>query len=243
MNSELYTAASGLINEQRRLDMISNNLANMSTSGFRAQRLFSTVYSGLGRDAPSSVRAANAGVAVAGAYDVPGPGPVRSTGRDLDVALEDGSFLTVQTAGGRRYARAGNLTVSASGALTDTAGRGLLDPRGKPISGLSPDTSIASDGRVLSNGSEVARLAVVRDPGGVLIREGDGLLAAGGREGELEAIAQPRLRPGWLEGSSTDPLIELVQLIEAQRSFESNQRLISLTMNEVNRRAINDLAG
>ena len=59
----------------------------------------------------------------------------------------------------------------------------------------------------------------------------------------LEPVDEPQLQPGWLERSGADPLSELVRLIEAQRAFEGYQKLISMTMNEVNRRAIADIAG
>jgi len=243
MNSQLYTATSGLINEQRRLDLISNNLANASTSGFRSQRLFSSVYSQRTQDAPASVHAANTSVAPAGAYSVPGPGPVRVTGRDLDIALSEGDLLSVRTAGGVRYTRAGSLNVSSGGQLTDMAGNPVLNAEQKPIDGLTAGTAIAADGRVLVDGVETGRVGVVRDPRGVLIREGDGLLSARGRDAAMEPVKEPKLMSGWLEGSGTNALVEMVNLIEAQRAFESYQKIISLTMNEVNRRAVNDLAG
>ena len=68
------------------------------------------------------------------------------------------------------------------------------------------------------------------------------MLSANGRDDELER-SDADLRPGWLESSGVDPLRELVRLIETQRAFESYQKLVSMTMNETNRRAVNDLAG
>ncbi len=243
MDSQLYTAASGLLQEERRLELISNNLANLSTPGYRAQRAFATVYQKLGPEAGAIVRGANAGVAIAGTFEVPGPGPIRSTGRDLDVALEDGDLLAVETPGGRRYTRAGNLGVSTDGKLVDAAGRAVLGTDGKPIQGLGAGASIAADGSVLEGDNEVGRLLVVRDPKKVLAREGNNLLSAVGNDAALATVADPTVRPGWLEGSGTDALGELVHLIEAQRAFESYQKLVSTSMNEVNRRAANDLAG
>ena len=243
MYSQLYTAASGLIQEQKRLDLISNNLANLSTSGFRSQRLFSTIYRRLDPNVPESIQSGNASVAVAGAYEVPGRGPVRYTGRDLDVALADGTFLAVQAAGGRGYTRNGSLQITADGALLDGGGRSLLDAQGQSISGLGPLATIGADGAVREAGNELARLMLVRDPRNRLEITGEGLLSAGGRDNEMEAVGEPNLQPGWLEGSGTEALGELVQLIEAQRAFEAYQKMIFVTMNEVNRRAVNDLAG
>lgn len=243
MNSQVYTATSGLILEQRRLDLIANNLANASSAGYRPQRLFSTTYRRFIESGPEQVRAANAAVAPAGAYDQPGRGSLSPTGRGLDVALEDATFLALDTPAGRRYARGGSLHVSPKGVLTHATGHPLIDGKGKPIKGLDTRASIGADGAVLVDGKSVSRVQVFRDTAGVLRREGDALFVAPAGEQTLQAVKQPSLAPGWIEASAVKPLTELVRLIEAQRAFESYQKLISLTMNEVNRRAVNDLAG
>lgn len=242
MNSGLYTAASGLSAERSKLDMIGNNLANASTAGYRAQRTFSRIFRSLAPGAPEHARAANAAVAVAGTYEQPGSGILRPTGSPLDVALPERILLTVETAAGPRYTRNGSLRLSAEGELTDSAGRRLLDAKGKMIAGLDETATVASDGRVLVDGDEVGRLALVRHDLGELRREGDGLLAPSGGVAP-RAVQDAQIRPGWIEGSGTDAMTELISMIEAQRAFEAYQKLISLTMNDVNRRAVNDLAG
>ena len=243
MDSQLYTAASGLLAEERRLELLSNNLANVHTPGFRAQRAFAAVFQKFDAEAPQQVRAANAGVAIAGSYESAGAGPVSETGRALDVALEPGRFLVVATPAGRRYTRAGNLQADASGGLVDGAGRPVLGSDGSPVSGLTTDPRVAADGRVFDGTNEAGSLLVVADPGHVLRPEGGNLLTAEGADQKLETQPSPTLRPGWLEGSAVDALGEMVQLIESQRAFESYQKIVSLTVNEVDRHAVNDIAG
>ena len=243
MNSQLYTAASGMIVERQRLDLIANNLANVSSPGYRAQRLFSVPFGRRDAGPLPGAPGSNLAVAAGGSYDVPRVGLPRETGRPLDVALDDGSFLTLQTTAGRRYVRGGSLRVSAAGELTDSLGNRVLDAKNKPITGLGSATTLTRDGRVVEKGAERGRLRVVRDPAEVLRRAGDNLWAAEGREASLESTDEPLVRPGWLEGSGTDALGELGRMIESQRAFEAYQKLVSLTMNEVNRRAVNDLAG
>ncbi len=243
MDSQLYTAASGLLVEERRLELIANNLANLSTPAYRARRAFAELYQRFGSEAAPQIRAANAGVALAGTYESPGPGPVRQTGRDLDVALDDDTLLVVQTPAGRRYTRAGALQISRSGELTDGSGHSILGQDGKPITGLGATASIEADGRVADQDEERGRLLVVRDARRVLRPEGDNLLTADGQDATLEKVAEPALRPGWIEGSGADAIGELVQLIEAQRAFESYQKVISSTMNEVDKKAASDIAG
>jgi flagellar basal body rod protein FlgG len=186
---------------------------------------------------------ANAGVAIAGSYETPGPGPVRETQRPLDLALEPDRYLAVETPAGRRYTRAGNLQVDATGALVDSGGRRVLGAEGGPLVGLTADASIAADGRLLDGATEAGRLLVVVDPAHVLRPDGGNLLTTSGADDKLENDASPTVRPGWLEGAAVDALGEMVQLVEAQRAFESYQKIVSLTINEVDRHAVNDIAG
>ena len=82
------------------LDLIANNLANLSTAGFRPTRTFRAVYDGYANRAAPPEGAANRGVALAGQYTAPGPGPMLQTKRPLDVALSEGDLLAVETPGG-----------------------------------------------------------------------------------------------------------------------------------------------
>ncbi len=243
MNPQLYTAASGLLAEQRRLELVTNNLANASTPAYRAQRPFSETFEPFGPGVDPAVRTANAAVAVAGTWEAPGPGPVRRTDQPLDVALPPDLVLAVETPSGRRYLRAGNLAISTTGGLVDGEGRPLLGADGKPVTGMTAEAALSADGRILDGENEIGKLLVLSDPERVLRPEGTGLFTAGGRDAALLPAPEPGLRPGWIEGSAADPLSELVNLVEAQRAFESYQKLVHLTMNEVNRRAVNDLAG
>jgi flagellar basal body rod protein FlgG len=242
MNSQLYVAASGLLAEARRVEMTANNLANVSTNGYRAQRTFSRVYEGTGLLAPDLPRLASQGVALGGAYQVPGPGALHPTGRALDVALEPDAVLAVDTPAGRRYTRDGALVVSPAGRLVTADGHAVLGTTGAAIEGLTPAATITADGRVIEDAAERGRLLVLRDASRTLVPAGGSLLLAADAAA-LETIAEPRLGPGWLESSSANALEELALLMEAQRAFEGYQRIVALTMNDVNTKAVTQIAG
>lgn len=246
MNSQLYTAASGLVAEERRLELIANNLANASTAGYRPLHAFSAVYQRFGEGAPETMRTANAGTTIGGTFELAVPGPIESTGRPLDVALGPDDVLAIESPSGRRYTRAGSLQVNAAGELVDGAGRRVLGAGDKPITGLGAGARIGGDGKVYDGAGgdeERGRLAVFADRKRLLTRDGLNLLSAGGRDAELESVAEPKLIPQSLEASAVQAVQELTRLIEAQRAFESYQKLVSVTMNDVNRRAVNDIAG
>ncbi len=236
MNSQLYTAASGLIVQSRNLEMVSNNLANLSTNGFRAQRTFSAVYQ---KHVGSP---GNRSVALAGQWESRTPGTMLPTGNPLDVALGRDELLVIETPAGRRYSRDGALAVSQDGRLIDNHGFAVLDPEGRPITGLGTNSAIASGGKVMRDGNEIARLQIARFDPAILRREGDNLLTADGRDQDVVPVAEPELRPGHLEQANTNGVEELVRLIEVRRAFEGYQRLISLTMNDVNRKTVNEIA-
>lgn len=242
MNDQLYTAASGLIVEERRLELTANNLANVSTPGFRASRAFTSVFESRTGDAPSNSRSINRAVALAGTYAEPGPGPMEPTERALDVGLRDEGLLVVESPAGRAYTRAGNLLIAPDGTLTDGAGNPVLGEGGGRLEGLSPSTTITADGNIVDGPAILGRLMVVRDPSKILLQAGSNLMSAGGQDDLLETVDEPQLMPGWLERSGTEPVRELVYLLESQRAFESYQKLITLT-NDVNRRAVNEIAG
>lgn len=246
MNTELYTAASGMALEARRVEMISHNLANANSLGFRSERSFAAVYGGTAGTVTPEGFSAHRPVALAGSYELPGPGPLRQTGGSLDVALTDGDFFSVETEAGVRYSRLGSLRVSDEDRLVDIAGNPVLDTRGAPIVGLASGAVISDEGEVferLPDGDESrGRIAFFQDPAGLLSRRGDGLLDAGGRDDELVDAAGARVEVGFLEGAVADPIGEMIRLVDAQRAFQGYQRLINLTMNDVNRRIIDAVA-
>jgi flagellar basal body rod protein FlgG len=243
MNAHLYSAASGLALEQRRVETIANNLANLSTAGFRPRRLYSTIHHAaqLAAAPPEVAAASSRPVALSGSYEVPGQGLRRPTGRALDVAPGDDALLVVATPAGRRYTRDGSLSVTLDGRLT-ASGHPVLGRDGKPIGRVSEAAAVQPDGRVVDRGAESGRLMLVRDVRGVLRPAGGNLLTAAGEDAALEAVDAPELHPGALDMPGGDALGELVRLIDAQRAFESYQRLVDLTMNDVNRKTVNEIS-
>ncbi|ANM30551.1 hypothetical protein ABI59_14650 [Acidobacteria bacterium Mor1] len=236
MNSTLYTAASGLIVQSRNLEIVSNNLANLSTNGFRAQRTFSSVYQ------QHVGSPGNRSVALAGEWESRNPGAMLPTGNPLDIALGRDELLVIETPAGRRYTRDGALAVSQDGRLVDNRGYAVLDPQGVPIAGLGANTTIAAGGKVLRDGNEVSQLQIARFDPALHRREGDNLLTTDDRDNDVVPVEDPELQPGHLEQANTSGVEELVRMIEVRRAFESYQRLISLTMNDVNRKTVNDIA-
>jgi flagellar basal-body rod protein FlgF len=224
----LYIAASGMLAESDRQDVIANNLANVTTSGFRRSEMTSQPFAAMlvsNMGVPGTPQVGNLpmGVEITGTHRIEAQGPLRSTGNPLDVALVGTGYLTVQAPGGAKaYTRAGDLQVSGKGQLATSTGSVVLGENG-PITVKDGPVTISSDGRVSQGGAEIGRLRIVDLKPGSLTAQGD-TLVTGTEAGPAKGT---QVRQGYLEGSSVNTVTEMVKLIEVMRSFEANQKAVS----------------
>jgi flagellar basal-body rod protein FlgF len=249
MNIGLYSTYLGMKARQVRLDLIAGNIANASTTGFKADRLaFRSANSAIKPEAAGNEtavennkrRAPETGVLTLPMTDFSG-GPIRDTGRSLDVALDGPGFLVVQTAAGERYTRSGSLTLDANGQLVTQNGD-LVVGEGGPITVGPGEVTIGDDGTISSNGQQAGKLKVVQfnDPIAALQKEGHSLFVATGAEKANESSAT-RLVQGALETSNVNSLTEMVAMMQNTREFDSLQRSVSMLMNDLGRTIANEL--
>src|SRR5262245_13191792 len=155
MADGIYSALSGALARSTHLDVVANNLANAATTGFKADRV--TFAEKL---AKASGSAAGESFAVVGdvATDL-AAGPLMSTGNPLDVALDEGAFLTVETPRGERFTRDGRLALGPGGLLVTSSGLPVLDGSGRRIT-VAPGAAAAidADGTLRADGDALARL-------------------------------------------------------------------------------------
>ena len=224
MDRMIYLSMSGAKATMQRQDTLAHNLANVSTTGFRAELAAFRAVPVEGSGASTRVYA----LETTPGYDAT-PGPVSGTGRSLDVAMTGNAWLAVQGLDGTEaYTRAGALEISAEGVLSTAGGLQVLGDGG-PIT-VPPDNeiSIGVDGTVsarAANGrtSTVGRLKLVT-PEAPLQRGTDGLFR--GADGDLAADANARLQDGALEGSNVSPVETMVAMITAARQFEAQMKML-----------------
>lgn len=229
MSKGIYAALSGAVAQGTTLDLVAQNLAHASTTGYRSSRpVFREV---LARAAAPRAAARPLGdvraVVVQSSVLDASPGAVRATGNGLDVALPAASFLAVDTPRGERYTRAGAISMAADGTLT-VASQPLVAEGGGPIRiPADAQATIDEEGRVLANGSEVGRLRIVRfDAAERLTAEGGTLLASNDGSGPA-TTSTDKLLPGHLEDSNASPVGAMTELVQATRYFEAFERAIS----------------
>ncbi len=233
MDRLIYLAMSGAKATMQRQETLANNLANVSTTGFRAE---------LAAFRAVPVEGSGASTRVYTLESTPGydatPGVVGATGRNLDVAMKGASRLAVQGLDGTEaYTRGGSLDVNAEGNLITTSGLTVLGDGG-PIQ-VPPETQvgIAADGTIsatAANGrsTSIGKLKLVT-PEAPLTRGTDGLFRAAA--GDLSADPLARVQDGALEGSNVSAVETMVAMIAAARQFEAQMK--SLTTAEGNDKA------
>ena len=249
MNPALRTAASGMMAQQTRTEVIANNLANVNTTGFKRSRaqfedlLYQTVQGSTVIGAPdantSSAIQVGRGTRLAGVTRQHNQGTLEPTGRPLDVAIEGEGFFQVQLPNGTTgYTRDGGFQISDQGVLTTNAGYPVQP--GIKIPNDASNVAISATGVVsyTKNGNqttELGRIEIARftNPAG-LMSEGENLYTATAASGEAIAgfpsdEGMGRLVQGSLEGSNVEVVQEMVDMITAQRAYELNSKALKAT--------------
>lgn len=245
----LSIAATGMLAQQRNVEVISNNIANLNTVGYKRQRaefqdlLYQTIEragalsSATGTTVPNGIQI-GAGVKTGSVYRITEQGAVTSTGNDFDMAISGKGYFRVELPDGREaYTRAGNFGISSDGRIVTEDGYEVLPGISLPEDVV--DVSISKDGVVEARvaGDQSAReigrldLAVFFNESG-LEAIGDNLLLETTASGE-PVIGNPgdpgfgSVLQGYLENANVDPVQEITTLIAAQRAYEMNARVIT----------------
>jgi flagellar basal-body rod protein FlgF len=225
MDRMIYVGMAGAKMNMQRQDVLSNNLANVSTGGFRAELQATRAVPVQGDGASTRVYSLETTVG----YD-DSSGPLQFTGRGLDVAAQGKTWFTVQALDGTAaHTRGGSFTVSQEGVLTTQSGLQVMGDGGPITLPAGSIPNIAPDGTVSAkqaNGQQttVGKLKLV-SPTDKLVRGEDGLFrSADGNE--LDADPAARVQDGALEGSNVNPIETMVAMIAAARQFETQMKLM-----------------
>lgn len=191
----------GMQQEGLRVDMLAQNLANSETAGYMS--------TGVGSRAQGFE-----------AWLQSRQGPVSTTNRPLDVAFPAGVYLAVETPDGKRYVRRGDLTVRGDGVLTTGDGLVVLGGEGGPLRVVGGNPSVAANGSVWAGGKRAGTLGLFRLPsvvetGGTLFTPSEGV--------DPQAVSNPSLMVGALEGPNVDVVREMTDITSAVRRTSALQ--------------------
>jgi flagellar basal-body rod protein FlgF len=242
MDNLTAVAASGMRSRMQALEVLSNNLANSSSRGYKSDREIFTLYSSPEATDPRFTAGQQAPWLRDSWTDF-SQGTLEPTGNPLDVALSGNGFLTMRGPSGNLYTRNGGLHLSASGDLMGPEDRIALDKQNKPIR-LDPSqaVTITSTGEIKQQGSTVAQLAVVEFPNpATLAKIGQSYFQATTATQAPTAAKETEVKQGVSESSNAVPSDAAVRLVSVMRQFEMLQKTISVGT-EMNRRAMEEVA-
>jgi flagellar basal-body rod protein FlgF len=230
----LYSAVTAMVMNAARQQVLSHNISNMETPGFK--QILTTA-----QDFMQDQAVYSNGYTLKGDIDYLGllglgtqigeefidfeQGALQDTGNQLDLALEGNGFFTVDTPDGQRYTRDGRFLRDADNNLVTVDGYQVLDDAGQPIQLPDGDISVAPDGAISVNGTAVATLGIgVFTNPETELQHTEGNLFTGPAASTGEEV--PRVVQGYLETSNANPSQLMTQLVEVARSYEAAQKLV-----------------
>ena len=254
MSGGIYMAASGALAYEKRLQIISNNLANANTVGYKMDHgQFEFIDPA---DLPSSFVPESTELSTSQAqsfwfeftsYTDFSSGSLRNTGNDFDLALIGDGFFCVQKPDGVHYTRKGDFTLNSDGVLVTRNGYPVLGDGGEITVNSSANPyehkkfSVAEDGTVSVDGKEVGRLRIVEFPStDSLLKMGDTLFKPADGSPPPTAAADYKVSQGFVELSNVDVVKMMTEMIEVLRGYESYQKVIR-SADEATARSINEV--
>ncbi|MCU0662352.1 MAG: flagellar hook basal-body protein [Myxococcota bacterium] len=238
MGNGIYTALSGALTGEHRLDVLSHNVANINTTAFKKIR--SSFEEVLGPSKNKELSFANT------ARDVTDytAGPIISTGNPLDVALVEGTHLAVRDGNSTAYVRGGTLSLLPSGRVSTINGQEVLGEDG-PIQ-IPPGVktiTLGPTGEVIADEASIGRLRLVEfsNPG-VLLESSGGTLKDPGNAGARRTQAVAPVMAGYLESSNAKGVENIIEMITAQRHYDAMSKVIQ-NFSNIEKRAAKDIAG
>lgn len=267
MSKGMFTAVSGAIAQSQRLDTIANNLANVNTPGFKRDGQLFREYLSAYEKEPTNMSLPRIAASVESFYNMQGgdksfvdanstftdfsQGGLRSTGNQLDVAIEGNGFFEIGTPDGVKLTRAGSFTINSEGTLVTKQGYpvlsdssvGLQDPAARQIKIKDAHVTIGENGQVVSGDQIAGKISVVhvgnRD---ALLKTGQNLYTFKDNiDAQMSVDPNPKMNQGFLEVSNVNVVREMTDMITATRTFESTQKAIQ-AYDQMSGKAVNEIS-
>ena len=256
MSGTIYIAASGALAFQKRLEIISNNLANINTTGFKEDRtLFRSYLPGPSDPVKQDIerylaseevdlldpyQSNNFMVKVEDTITDFSTGEMRHTGNALDLALAGDGFFCVNTPEGTQYTRKGNFTINNDGVLVTGEGLPVLGNGGE-IKIDGKDVVVDAQGNVSADGNQVDTIKVVSfSDTSALKKVGDVLFALVNPQVSEESAEGFTVNQGFIELSNVNTVEVMVEMIEVLRGYESYQKILR-SIDDVTLKTINEV--
>ena len=223
MENGLYIGLSRQMALQKQMNLVSNNIANVNTPGYRADKMLFEEYV---LQTKTENREKLSMVLDYGHFKDTAAGQMTNTGNPMDVALDGPAFMMVETNEGTKYSRAGNFTLNNEGLLVTSSGYPVLDNGEGQITlpqGIK-EITITDNGQIITEQGAAGQIGMVEfDNVNMLRSTGDGFYRIEGDQQPIPA-ENTKMRQGMVEGSNVKAVLEMTDLIEISRQYQSNQR-------------------
>lgn len=226
----IYSSASGMMAEMTRTDATANNLANANTTGYKkdvavVKDFASIMITRINDGNNTDIGKLGLGAAIDEIAVDHATGTMRTTGNDLDMAVEGKGYFTIETPNGVRYTKNGTFSRNTSGELVTNDGYRVLGQSGGSISVNGAKVNVNSEGTVSVDGLQTGRLRIVDFADEKqLTKEGSSLFVASGNA--QQQAASGSVRQGTLEMSNVNVVTEMVNLITGYRAYEVNAKAV-----------------
>lgn len=232
METPLVVTLARQLSARDQMSVISNNIANMSTNGYKAERLLFRDYFARTGSGDAVVFPERAGL-----HRMTHPGPIEQTSNPLDLALRGDGYFVVETSAGLRFTRNGHFALNDKGQLINSQGDPVMAVGNQPIvfDQGTKDISVAEDGTVSADEKQVGKIRVVRFANPQQLERQGGTLFKTGQE-PLEA-SDIQIVQGHLEGANVTPVLEITRFMTVTGVYQTAKKLID-SEDERLRRAI-----
>lgn len=225
MENLTYIGLSRQVSLWKQMNTTANNMANMSTPGYKAQKV--TFEEFINTKAKSEIDNRISQVRSDLNFMDLSQGSLKNTHAPLDVAITGEGYFVIETPSGQKYTRAGSFQISQNSQLVTSSGYKVMGDGGSPLE-IAPDALdivIAADGTISDRNGEIGKLKIVKfDEKETLIPVGDNLFHSGNAKEEI--VTTPQIEQGMLEMSNVEPVREMNNMIKLQRMFEATTNML-----------------
>jgi flagellar basal-body rod protein FlgG len=239
MRGEVGSILSGTMSQEMRLEVLSNNMANANTVGFKEDRVFrlpetpASVWNNLSSDSTKDLSINNISSLPTGTFINFEQGQLKETGNALDIALDGEGFFSVQTSQGLQYTRKGNFVLNTDGTLVTQEGYPVQGKGGGQIQISGQQVLVDPSGAIIVDDVEVGSLNIVEFANKKgLLKIGDSLYRQQNSNDLGTPASKTMVQQGFIEGSNVDPIKMMTEMINVIRGYESYQKVLQ-SLNEI----------
>lgn len=243
MENTSYVALSRQATLRRQMDVIANNLANMSTHGYKGGSMMFVEHLVKSKGGENLLTPKMSYVRDIATLTDTSAGPMETTGNPLDIAIQGEGFFVIDTPEGTRYTRNGRMQLDNTGQLVNQLGQPVLADGGAPIVFAPEDTEIvvSPDGTVSTNNGELGKLQIVTFDNLQDLERTAGAQFIADPENAPQAVETATVLQGAVEGSNIEPIREMANMIAVHRAYDGVKNFIDRE-DERQRSMIRDLA-